>query len=59
MAKYQAVLTRWDDTEEIVDIETREAVDDIVFAVESQLAVKTPSILINGAIYKHVDVYEI
>lgn len=59
MAKYQAVLTRWDDTEEIIDIGTREAVDDIVFAVESQLAVKTPNIIINGATYKHVDVYEI
>lgn len=58
MKKYQAVLTRWDDTEETIDI-TKEAIDDIVFAVQSQLAVKTPNIIINGATYKHVDVYEI
>lgn len=55
-----AELKRWDNTIEKQIIQ-RNWIDDMVFAVESQMLVqnKETGLRINGAKYRHIDVYEI
>ena len=55
-----AELKRWDNTIEKQIIQ-RNWIDDMVFAIESQMVVqnKETGLRINGAKYRHIDVYEI
>ena len=55
--KYKAVFKRWNGDEDVIYVE-KNLIEDIVFAVESQMKVKSKNTIINGAKYCKVDVYE-
>lgn len=55
--KYYAHLFSWDGYEDVVEIEKRD-INDIVIAVERQAYVRVGNRIIDGSLYRKVDILE-